>query len=399
MSNLISPQNWPFSLELLPSDSYLVGGAVRDALLKRQRKYLDLDFVLPSQAVETARKIAKLSKAGFVVLDEVRQIARVVFAQGTADFAQQEGNSLLIDLQRRDYTLNAIAYHLQSQELIDPLNGLKDLENGQIKMISRQNLADDPLRLLRAYRQAAQLNLTIEKNTQATIQQLAPLLSEVAAERVKTELDYLFTNQGGAFWLKEAYQDQILSVWLKNINPEKIEQIEKIEQVAQSLQQTWPQLAIKSDSWYSLAKLAILVSPEPEIAELELINLKYSRLEIKTVITALKNLAKLSQLMSLREQYFFFLEVGDFLPILAVLGLTFGINESLINPLMERYFDPQDPVAHHQSLVNGNDLMKGLNIAPSPQIRELLTEIAIARIEGKVSNVQEALDYAKILIK
>jgi len=119
-SSALSPQNLPFSLELLPQPAYLVGGAVRDALLGRSREYLDLDFVIPNQAVQTARKIAREYKAGFVLLDAERQIARVVFKHATVDFAQQEGTSLETDLQRRDFTVNAIAYNPYTNEIIDP---------------------------------------------------------------------------------------------------------------------------------------------------------------------------------------------------------------------------------------------------------------------------------------
>lgn len=151
----------------LPENAYLVGGAVRDALLNRQKDYIDLDFVVPEKAIEIAQTIAHHYKAGFVVLDAVRQIARVVFPQGTLDFAQQEGESLEIDLKRRDFTVNALAYNLHTQEIFDPLGGLKDLGCQSLRMISRENLQDDPLRLLRAYRQAAQLDFEIEPHTRA----------------------------------------------------------------------------------------------------------------------------------------------------------------------------------------------------------------------------------------
>ena len=183
-------QSIPFNLDYLPSGTYLVGGAVRDALLQRQRDYLDLDFVLPELAIEIAKKIANCYQAGFVVLDRKRQIARVVFPQGTVDFALQEGNSLVKDLQRRDFTVNAIAYDPHTAELFDPVGGLVDLKSRLLKMISPANLVDDPLRLLRAYRQAAQLDFTIEAETRSTICQLAPLLGKIAAERVQTELGY-----------------------------------------------------------------------------------------------------------------------------------------------------------------------------------------------------------------
>ncbi len=84
----LSPENWPFSLEFLPQPAYMVGGAVRDAILGRTREYLDLDFVIPSKAVKVARAIAHHYKAGFVLLDAKRQIARVALPYTTSDFAQ-----------------------------------------------------------------------------------------------------------------------------------------------------------------------------------------------------------------------------------------------------------------------------------------------------------------------
>ena len=93
-SSALSPRTWPFEIDFLPPQAYLVGGSVRDALLERHSDYLDLDFVMPEGAVETAATIARHYRAGFVLLDAERQIARVVFPQGTADFAQQVGDSL-----------------------------------------------------------------------------------------------------------------------------------------------------------------------------------------------------------------------------------------------------------------------------------------------------------------
>ncbi|MDJ0844007.1 MAG: CCA tRNA nucleotidyltransferase, partial [Crocosphaera sp.] len=197
----LSPDILPFDLELLPPTAYLVGGMVRDALLNRPREYLDLDFVLPNLVIKTAKKIANKYNAGFVVLDAERNIARVVFQQGTVDFAQQEGDSIEKDLSRRDFTINAIAYNFHQQKLIDPLNGLADLETKTMRMISIKNLQDDPLRLLRAYRQAAQLNFIIEPETRQTITKLSSLINQVAAERVQSELNYLLGNPRGSQWL------------------------------------------------------------------------------------------------------------------------------------------------------------------------------------------------------
>jgi tRNA nucleotidyltransferase (CCA-adding enzyme) len=167
--SVLLPESWPFSVDWLPPSAYLVGGAVRDALLKRQSDYLDLDFIIPTQAIALAQKIAKHYHAGFVILDAQRQIARIVFPHGTVDLAQQEGDSIQADLARRDFTINAIAYNPFNQSFVDPLGGLVDLAAQQLKMIAMTNLEEDPLRLLRAYRQSAQLNFTIEANTQQAL--------------------------------------------------------------------------------------------------------------------------------------------------------------------------------------------------------------------------------------
>ncbi|MCY7391900.1 MAG: CCA tRNA nucleotidyltransferase, partial [Leptolyngbyaceae cyanobacterium CAN_BIN12] len=148
----LSPQNWPFGLEWLPASACLVGGSVRDSLLGRHSDYLDLDFVLTDRVVETAQAIARHYQAGFVLLDAERQIARVVFPQGTADFAQQVGATLEEDLRRRDFTVNAIAYDPRLDRFVDPLQGYGDLQQRLLRMVSAENLAEDPLRLLRAYR-------------------------------------------------------------------------------------------------------------------------------------------------------------------------------------------------------------------------------------------------------
>lgn len=393
--------NLPFNKILLPSGTYLVGGAVRDALLNRKREYLDLDFVVSDRAIDLAKQIAKEYKAGFVVLDRERQIARVVFANGTVDLARQEGNSIEQDLRRRDFTINAIAYHLETEQLIDPLNGLQDLDNKFLRMISQANLKDDPLRLLRAYRQAAQLDFAIELNTKTTIRSIAYLIERVAAERVNTELSYLLNSVTGSKWIAAAWQDGLLQPWFQNIVEEKIQQLTKIDESIQILSNKWAGL-IEDFSWcLSMAKLACLISQVPVKAETQLLKLKYSRAEIRATATVLKYLAPLQQLnapMSLREQYFFFLNVGDVFPILAILAAVTEVDWQIIVSLCDRYINPQDLVAHPQPLVTGNDLMQAIDLKPSPKIKELLTEIQIARIEGKISNANEAIAWARLLL-
>ncbi len=407
LSSLAS-ENWPFSLELLPQPAYMVGGAVRDAILGRTREYLDLDFVLPSNAVKVARQIAKHYNAGFVLLDPERQIARVVFPGATADFAQQEGDSLETDLHRRDFTVNAIAYNPHTQEIIDPLQGCADLEKRLLKMVSPVNLEDDPLRLLRAYRQASQLGFTIEETTQTAIRALASHLTKVAPERVRVELGYMLASSQGTPWLINAFEDNLLTHFFKYATKESFNELIAVDAAAFQLTQTWPQLGEElqkyvrdtvKTTWLGIAKLACLVNPKPEIAESELQELTYSRAEIKAVTTALKLFPQLnSPLMTLREQYFFFQEAGSVFPTTAVLSVSHGNLAEAIAPLISRYLNPDDLVSHPTPLVSGKYLMITLKIPASPLVGKLLTEIAVAQIEGKVSTPEEAIAFAAKLV-
>jgi len=411
------PQNWPFSLEWLPQPAYMVGGAVRDALLSRTREYLDLDFIIPSDAVQVAQSIAHHYHVGFVLLDPQRQIARVVFPQATADFAQQEGGSLEADLHRRDFTINAIAYDPHTQQIIDPLQGQIDLEQGILRMVSPANLKDDPLRLMRAYRQAAQLGFTIEPTTQATINTLASHITQVAPERVRVEINYLLTNSQGTFWLIKAAESNLLAPFFKNATPTSWKKLAQVDTVAALIAQNWLPLHLElqqciretvKTTWLATAKLACLVHPQPQQAKKELKALTYSDAEVKAVTTALKLLPKLkSAHMSVREQYFFFQAAGNVFAATVILALVDNILLSAIpeeqwlrayTPLISRYLNPNDLVAHPTKLVSGEDLIVALDIPPSPKLGELLREIAVAQAEGTISTLEEAIALAKQLL-
>ena len=385
----------PNNLDRLLESAYLVGGSVRDALLQRHQKLLDLDFVLPQGAIATARKIANLYHGGFVVLDDAREIARVVFDWGTLDLAKQEGSSLETDLTRRDFTINAIACNLYSRELIDPLGGLKDLQRGIIRAVSYQNLEDDPLRLLRAYRQAAQLNFIIEAETRTAIRDRAFLLKTIAAERVQAELNYIFVAPQKNKWLFLAIEDGLLKYWLPDAAATA--QLEAVDEgieycLGSGLNQ--PELTI-------LVHLATLIATDSDLAEIQLTQLKYSRAQIKAVIKTVKHLPQLQQMsrqMSLREQYFWFLSVKDVFPILVARAIATNVSREILTPLIQRYLDPQDSVVYPQCLVRGNDLIRELNLKPSPLIGELLTEIQVAQIESKISTLQQAIDFARSIL-
>jgi tRNA nucleotidyltransferase (CCA-adding enzyme) len=402
-------ENLPFDLNLLPKPVYVVGGAVRDGLLGRVRAELDLDLVVPTGAIEVARNLAAVHQAGFVLLDPERQIARVVFPGMTVDIAQQDGASITDDLNRRDYTLNAIAYDLQTGETIDPLSGTQDIQQRMIRMVCRANLVDDPLRLLRAYRQAAQLNFTIEADTREAIRELAPLLTTVAAERVLMELRYLLQTPNSSHWLVATIEDELLSGWLKiPVNVAFKNQLAQFDRSFELIKQHYPALSIElerpvrdtiSTTRRSIGKLTRLLSPELAIATEQLLRLAFSSAEIQVVTNAIDYLPQLLRSeLSLSEQYFWFKSVGNDFPLLIVLAITSGVELGELVDLIDRYLDPQSQVAHPTALVSGHDLTRSLSIAPSPMIGKLLTEIQLARIVGKISTPDDAIEFARELL-
>lgn len=398
---LLDVSNWAFSSELLPSNTYLVGGAVRDALLGRQKLKQDLDFVLEKDAIATAKAIADRYDAGFVLLDPEREIARVVFPEATADFARQEGESLEIDLQRRDFTVNAIAYNFLTQELIDPLNGYQDLQAKILRMVKPSNLEDDPLRLLRAYRQAAQLGMTIESETLGIIRKLAPLITIVAAERIQAELNYLLEPCSNTDCLQAAIEDNLLSSWL-SISPA----LEAIAAGFDLLEETWWEIGcelvnhLKGSANLSLlaaAKLAALLPSNPEIAAAKLLELKFSKVEVKgvsNIISCWENFGKKLGRLTLAEQFFLFRQAGVNFPVIALLAIAKGTRIDELAFLINRYLDPKDPIAHLVPLVTGKDLMTALNIPSGKIVGDILLAIQVAQAEGKINSYETALEFA-----
>lgn len=170
---------------------YLVGGAVRDLLLGRLSP--DLDFAVPANGISLARRVADALHADYVTLDDERDTGRVIVTEpdGTRiylDFATYRGADLEADLRARDFTMNALAYDLRSEAMLDPLEGAVDLHAKRIRACSPTSLTDDPVRVLRGIRQAAAFGFHIDKETRQWMKQAAGQLGRVSSERRRDEL-------------------------------------------------------------------------------------------------------------------------------------------------------------------------------------------------------------------
>ncbi len=175
-------------LQQLVSPAWLVGGAVRDELLGRRS--IDFDVVVDRDARRLARDLGRAVDAHSFRLSEAFGTWRVIARDRSwqVDLMPLVGGSLAADLARRDLTINAIARELDGGELIDPHGGVHDLRERQLRMVTREAFRDDPLRVLRLVRLAAELDFALESETTAEAISAAHALAAVAAERVFAEL-------------------------------------------------------------------------------------------------------------------------------------------------------------------------------------------------------------------
>jgi poly(A) polymerase len=184
-------------LHALPRDVpiYLVGGAVRDHLLKRTSH--DWDLITPGNAIEIARHVARKNDAAFYVLNEEFGAARVILKEEdrggssgrmVVDFTVLRAPSVEEDLRLRDFTINSIAIDFRDpQRILDPLHGLNDLTQKQIRVCSPTSFRDDPIRILRGVRHATELGFQLTSETRRLMREDRELLQHCSAERLRDE--------------------------------------------------------------------------------------------------------------------------------------------------------------------------------------------------------------------
>ncbi|MBM5794173.1 MAG: CCA tRNA nucleotidyltransferase, partial [Cyanobacteria bacterium K_DeepCast_0m_m1_088] len=250
----LQPDRWPLPLAAFPADAALVGGAVRDALLQRLGPEPDLDLVVDGDAIALCRQLSKRHGGSAVVLDAERSIARLVIQGWSVDLARQEGGNLRNDLQRRDYTVNAMALPLADQTaLVDPHGGLHHLTQRRLVAIAESNLLDDPLRLLRGIRLANELGFQLDPTSEAWIQRHRQQLQTVAGERVLAELEKLAHSPAGEQGLLQCLHWGLLSPWQGGEPCRSLSQLNRTQAEAIGLSENDADLAVP------LARLAAVL--------------------------------------------------------------------------------------------------------------------------------------------
>ncbi|MBY5949471.1 CCA tRNA nucleotidyltransferase [Algoriphagus marincola] len=208
--------------------TYVVGGYVRDLLLERENK--DIDFTCVGSGIALAKEVSKaLGKDVPVSIFKNFGTAMINWRDYELEFVGArkesyrsesrkpivEDGTLMEDLERRDFTINAMAISLNQEdfgELLDPFNGQKDLKRKNIQTPLEPNVtfSDDPLRMMRAVRFAAQLNFDIEADTFFAIQDNAARLKIVSAERIITELNKIIETPTPSYGFKLLFAGKLI---------------------------------------------------------------------------------------------------------------------------------------------------------------------------------------------
>lgn len=472
--------------------AYYVGGYVRDHMLGRQTR--DIDIVVAADGPALAREVASALGGTFVLLDAEQGIARVVFSRPTVgmkaaeagdsrwifDFSTMQGD-LEADLRRRDFTIDAMAVRVGDPpeagwNVIDPLHGAEALRAGIIRAASSVAFQQDPARLLRAVRLAAQYDLAIEPETESLIREQAHLLSRVAGERVREELCYLLAmpqtarhlyrldglglltvvfpelaaargveQPGEHYWdvfhhclHTVAAMDRLLACAPAGCSDDELC---RVAAALYAIEGAAGHLAGKiGNVWRSaLMKLAALLhdiakpqtkSIEPDgrvrffghstegagVAKEIMGRLRFSAQQSKAVQAMVEHHMRPWQLSSderapsRRAIYRYYRDLGD----LAVDTVWLAFSDYLATRAPLKV--PSDAGKHVEALayilqqgvpeerngapprlLDGNDLMSGLGVAPGPRVGEILRALLEAQATGEISTREEAFEMARRL--
>ncbi|CAM4039206.1 CCA tRNA nucleotidyltransferase [Flavobacterium weaverense] len=227
-------------------DSYVIGGFVRDLILKRDFKK-DIDVVAVGSGIELALKVSELlPKKPKVQVFKTYGTAMLRFEDTEIEFVGArkesyhfesrnpvvENGTLEDDQNRRDFTINALALSLNAEnfgDLSDPFNGLADLENKIIKTPLDPDItfSDDPLRMLRGIRFANQLGFEIEENSLKSIAKNAERIKIISGERIVEELNKILSTDKPSIGFLLLFKTGLLDIILPELTA--LNQVEEIE--------------------------------------------------------------------------------------------------------------------------------------------------------------------------
>ncbi len=371
--------NLNFILDFLPRGSYLVGGYIRDIILGREPEKVDVDIVVPFNAIEIGKKISDNIGSKFIILDEKREVVRIIFNHLYIDIANQVSSTIEGDLFSRDFSINSIAFLFDKKCLFDPLNGLKDLEISLLRTHTENNLLNDPLRILRCFRFVSELNFKIDLKLVDFIKKNKGKLFIVAKERINYEIQKIVNGKNALeavillkkfkiFGSDNFYKNSFF-LDLKKINYEELYQEEK--------EKFLPSFFIAQILDVEL--LEKLKFSKAEIAKTKLLRKWHFLLETK-------NITQLTE----SDRYKLHKELEIFLP-----SFIFYLPQNLRLDWLHRWRDNDDKLFHPSNLLNGDVIKKNLKIKDGPILGQLLQYLSKELAYNRLNNFDEAIYKAK----
>ena len=371
--------SWNSILSFLPEESYLVGGYIRDIILGRLTEEVDVDIVVPFNAVEIGKKISENIDSKFIILDKKRGVVRIILKQISIDIANQISSTVQGDLRSRDFSINSIAFLFHKNYLFDPLNGLKDLELSLLRTYSEANLLNDPLRILRCLRFVSELNFKIDLNLVTFIKQNKGKLHLVAKERINYEIQKIvnganaleainlireFNIFGSDDLSKDSFFLDLEKINYLELNHNEQKQFLPLFFLTQILDEV------------SLEKLKF---SRPEISKTKLLRKWHS-------ILKKNNIAQLNE----SDRFALHQELETFLP-----SFIFHLPENLRFDWLNRWRNKDDKLFHPSNLINGDLIKNNLRINDGPLLGKLLQYLSKELAYSRLHNVDEAIYKAK----
>ena len=432
--------------ELRPNAGiYLVGGAVRDAYLRRPS--LDYDIVAQGGAIALARRLTDRLSADIYIMDRERGVARVFVSQGdqqlTVDFADQRGGTLEADLRDRDFTMNAMAADISGDigALIDPLGGAADLRAKILRRCSPDSIKHDAIRGMRAIRLSVQFDLKIHPATAADVRHHARDLGSASPERVRDEFFKLLGLSRAARGLRVMRHLGLLEVVLPTLPADdsslRFAAVERLTTLLTAISQRRTDntaaafdlgmLVIQLDRFRAslqahiaqtygngrnhgqLLALAALLQGMDTTPAAESLRLSADESRLLAVAAGGCRRIRLGSCWTRIERHRFWHQLeasGIDAILLGAANALAGQGASLrqddwlalveqLTQLLDGYFNDYEGLVKPRLLLNGRAVMRLLDIKAGPQIGAALTALREAQVSGAVTTVEQARAFVR----
>jgi tRNA nucleotidyltransferase/poly(A) polymerase len=390
------------------TECHLVGGVLRDHVLGLPSH--DVDAVVAERGLEIAEVLAAELPARLVLLGGKDFAAyRLVGKDVTVDLWDRAGTSLHEDLARRDFTVNSIALDARTGEVVDPFGGLGDLERRKLRATTAESFTGDPLRVLRLPRLQLRLpGFTATPETLVLARQSAPLLREVAAERVRDELSLLFDHPEAHLGLALlGLLDVYPGLWLGTPGERgsiggAVVELEILEDRMRELRELDPGAADVVDA--KAARFTATFFHVPVRAHREPADVLASFRDAGYLTRAIA--ADVAQLLNLvwlpvedTERRRFLHQAGR---LWATAACSIGARTldpddwlSDLRPLLELARREGDVLFDPPRLLTGEEVQELLGIPPGPAVGKALATVRRAQVDGRVRTKEEAMELLR----